>query len=110
MNERLRELLQQAGSEIPPAKLKIYKNDDGTVTSGGWEYPLENFDELFKSFEKFAELIVEECCLYLENEAERLYGISASEVDPIFQSNFELCAEKCYDNSKGLKQHFGVEE
>jgi DUF438 domain-containing protein len=59
--------------------------------------------------EKFAELIVRECCLYLENEAERLYGLSASEVDPLFQSNFEICAEKCYDNSKCLKEEFGVE-
>ena len=53
MNERIKELAEQAGLETQPAKLKIYKNDDGTVTSGGWEYPLE----------KFAELIVRECVL-----------------------------------------------
>ena len=51
MNERIKLLAEQAGLETQPAKLKIYKNDDGTVTSGGWEYPLE----------KFAQLIVREC-------------------------------------------------
>ena len=60
--------------------------------------------------EKFAELIVKECCQYLDNEAERLFGLSESEEDPVFQSNFEICAEKCYDNIQGLKEHFGVEE
>jgi hypothetical protein len=60
--------------------------------------------------EKFAELIVRECCQYLDNEAERLFGLSESEEDPVFQSNFEICAEKCYDNIQGLKEHFGVEE
>ena len=59
--------------------------------------------------EKFAELIVKECCQYLDNEAERLFGLSESEEDPVFQSNFEICAEKCYDNIQGLKEHFGVE-
>jgi hypothetical protein len=60
--------------------------------------------------QNFAELIVRECCHYIENEAERLYGLSKIEKDPDFRSNFELCAEKCYDNSQGLKDHFGVEE
>jgi len=54
-------------------------------------------------------LIVRECCQYLDNEAERLFGLSESEEDPVFQSNFEICAEKCYDNIQGLKEHFGVE-
>ena len=59
--------------------------------------------------EKFAELIVQECGKYLESEAERLYALSAQESNPNFQSNFEICAEKCYDNIQGLKEHFGVE-
>ena len=58
----------------------------------------------------FAELIVRECGKYLESEAERLYALSAQESNPNFQSNFEICAEKCYDNIQGLKEHFGVEE
>lgn len=58
---------------------------------------------------KFAELLVRECCQYLENEAERLYSLSAKEDDEAYQANFEICAEKCYDNSQGLKDHFGVQ-
>ena len=50
MNERIRELAEQAGIKEHPAKLSVYKEDDGT-TSTKWEYPLE----------KFAELIVREC-------------------------------------------------
>ena len=50
MNERIRELAEQAGIKEYPAKLSVSKEDDGT-TSTKWEYPLE----------KFAELIVREC-------------------------------------------------
>lgn len=60
--------------------------------------------------EKFAELIVRECCQYLNKEAERLYALSASEHRPNFREDFEICAEKCLDNIQGLKDHFGVEE
>lgn len=60
--------------------------------------------------EKFAELIVQECCQYLNSEAERLYTLSASEHRPNFKEDFEICAEKCYDNIQGIKEHFGVEE
>ena len=83
MNERIQELAEQCVGDRP------YNN---------------SFD-----YEKFAELIVQECCQYLDNEAERLFGLSESEEDPVFQSNFEICAEKCYDNIQGLKEHFGVE-
>ena len=71
---------------------------------------VEHDGELIFSKEKFAELIVRECCQYLDNEAERLYALSAQESNPNFQSNFEICAEKCCDSIQGLKEHFGVEE
>jgi hypothetical protein len=61
-------------------------------------------------FKKFAELIVKECCQYLNTEAERLYSLSASEHRPNFKEDFEICAEKCYDNIQGLKDLFGVKE
>ena len=101
MNERIKELALQARCKV--------------MDDGDWYIPsAKGLEKIVYTkgigLERFAELLIRECCLYLENEAERLYGISASEVDPIFQSNFELCAEKCYDNSKGLKEHFGVEE
>lgn len=50
--------------------------------------------------QKFAELIVRECCKYLNNEAERLYGLK--------HDDSGLLAEKCYDNIQGIKEHFGV--
>ena len=82
MNERIKELAEQAGLETQPAKLKIYKNDDGTVTSGGWEYPLE----------KFAELIVKECARVLE--------IKGSETGH----------EQYHYGASLIEEHFGVEE
>ena len=92
MNKRIKELAKQAGFQ--------YIKDEGIGWAGNHN----------ASLPKFAELIVRECCQYLENEAERLYNLSGTENDPTFQSNFEICAEKCYDNIQGLKEHFGVEE
>jgi len=89
MNERIRELQKQSSIEQ-------------------WDYDNGCYRYILNP-EKFAELIVRECCQYLDNEAERLFGLSESEEDPVFQSNFEICAEKCYDNIQGLKEHFGVE-
>ncbi len=94
MNERIKELAEQAGLKV---------NADGEI---GPAY----FGSVDAGYKKFAELIVKECCQYLGNEAERLFGLSESEEDPVFQSNFEICAEKCYDNIQGLKEHFGVRE
>jgi hypothetical protein len=94
MNERIRELAEQAGLKV---------NADGEI---GPAY----FGSVDAGYKKFAELIVKECCQYLGNEAERLFGLSESEEDPVFQSNFEICAEKCYDNIQGLKDLFGVKE
>ena len=52
MNERIRELAEQAGIlKEQTVKAKIVKNEDGTWTSI-LEYP---------DLEKFAELIVQEC-------------------------------------------------
>lgn len=59
---------------------------------GHWEMP---------EFQKYSELMLQECIQYLTNEAERLYSLR--------NDNADLCAEKCYDNIQGLKEHFGVE-
>ena len=93
MNQHIKELAEQAGLETQPAKLKIYKNDDGTVTSGGWEYPLE----------KFAELIVRECMEVVINgqySASECHGNSHR----ISYNNGRTGA------SSDIKKHFGVEE
>ena len=84
MNERIKELANEATTE----------------DFDGFRY----FDK-----EKFALLIVKECCQYLNTEAERLYSLGASEHRHNFKEDFEICAEKCYDNIQGLKDHFGVE-
>ena len=98
MNERIRELAEQAWDSL------IDEMDDVVSEDGRL-----NSDYLHAYTQRFAELIVRECGKYLEAEAERLYALSAKESNPNFQSNFEICAEKCYDNIQGLKEHFGVE-
>jgi len=60
-------------------------------------------------YQKFAELIVQECVNVLRAESERLYKLAAEEKDELFASNFEICAEKCWDNEVMIKEHFGVE-
>ena len=57
---------------------------------------------LGKSQRKLVELVVEECCDYINKEAERLYALNHDDGD--------LLAEKCHDIMEGLKEHFGVEE
>ena len=115
MNERIRQLAEQAG--IPAIDGVWDYNDRNLLVKDGGEWrtavPSEIIGTMInseKGLEKFAELIVQECGKYLESEAERLYALSAQESNPNFQSNFEICAEKCYDNIQGLKEHFGVEE
>ena len=50
MNEKIKQLIEQAGIESYPAKLLVNTDEEGKVSSK-WEIPLE----------KFAELIVREC-------------------------------------------------
>jgi hypothetical protein len=80
MNERIRELAEQAGIlKEQSVQAKIVKNEDGT-----WASILE-----YPDLEKFAELIVKECAwLVNENDISLPYGTFG-----------EL-----------IKQHFGVEE
>jgi hypothetical protein len=91
MNERIKELAEQAGIKEYPAKLSVYKEDDGT-TSSKWEYPLE----------KFAELIVRECILEL--------GIS-KKCDP-YTGELFVCEHNAVldEQIDMLKEIFGVEE
>ena len=56
MNERIQELIEQAGIESYPAKLLVNTDEEGKVSSK-WEIPLE----------KFAELIVRECAEWIKN-------------------------------------------
>jgi hypothetical protein len=81
MNERIRELVEESYNE---------------------------FYNVHIDLELFAELIVQECVNVLRAESERLYKLSAEEKDELFASNFEICAEKCWDNEVMIKEHFGV--
>ena len=83
MNERIRELVEESYNE---------------------------FYNVHIDLELFAELIVQECDNVLRAESERLYKLSAEEKDELFASNFEICAEKCWDNEVMIKEHFGVKE
>jgi hypothetical protein len=73
----------------------------------------ESYNEFYNvhiDLELFSELIVQECASVLRAESERLYKLSAEEKDELFASNFEICAEKCWDNEVMIKEHFGVKE
>jgi hypothetical protein len=83
MNERIRELVEESYNE---------------------------FYNVHIDLELFAELIVQECVNVLRAESERLYKLSEEEKDQLFASNFEICAEKCWDNEVMIKEHFGVKE
>ena len=84
MNERILELAEQAQQYAE------------YVTPQGCEW----FDT-FK--EKFAELIVEECIVKAEEEAERYLGFPNLE-------NADMYAKVMYNYQELLKEHFGVEE
>jgi len=76
------------------------------ISFGG--HPMNPLNVYPSELQKFAELIVEECADVLRAESERLYKLSAEEKDELFASNFEICAEKCWDNEVAIKMHFGV--
>jgi hypothetical protein len=81
MNERIRELAEQAGFFPVP--------DD---TESDWEYRAEN-----ARYEKFAELIVRECM-----ECSTWVGkVNTNSVEPIHTA---------HAINQRIKQHFGVEE
>jgi len=87
MNERLKQLAKQAGA-------------------GEWG---DSVIPAMMNIEKFAELIVQECIGYLNTEANRLKKLAESEHRTEFKEDFFSCADKCLDNIRGLKEHFGVE-
>ena len=95
MNERIKELAEQAGVNLSPFQF-----------SG---IPIK-YEVTKPVLEKFAELIIKECTQLLFDESERLYAYS-NECDIMSRSeDAELCAEKCMDNIKMIEEHFGVEE
>lgn len=59
--------------------------------------------------EKFAELIVRECLMTIDDEIGRLTEYSNSIDDEYMKHNVDICIEKCLDNIHNIKEHFGVE-
>jgi predicted site-specific integrase-resolvase len=84
MNERIKKLAEQCTTQ--------YRDGHGG-----------HIDQV--DTEKFAELIVRECEVILSKESERLYGLSSHGSD-----DYDICADKCRENIKAIKEHFGVEE
>jgi len=84
MNERIRELIEQAT----------------TIEEHGWGASYENFDR-----EKFAELIVRECISIVDEQKECLHEEQKYWHDRDY--GYALAVD---DASKGIKQFFGVEE
>jgi hypothetical protein len=83
MNERIQELAEQAG---------LYVDLDGTP----WPRAM-SAEESEAAYEKFAELIVQECAGLLEKDAESNYDEGTDVYDKLILE------------SKWIKQHFGVE-
>ena len=97
MNERIRELLVKAEIEIKARRPALDEEPDGYVESDN-DFMGNNCEAIIRlleegGLEKFAELIVKECVRYFNEDYER---------------NFETLWRE--DLSKGMKEHFGVEE
>jgi transcription termination factor NusB len=88
MNERIRQLAEQA----------LFESE------------FDDEQNIKITMDIFAELIVKDCVDLLREESERLYKLAAEEKDELFARNFEVGAEKCWDNEVMIKEHFGVEE
>ena len=92
MNNRIREL-----SDI--AYKNYLKNNPNSSFGRRSEYDNE-----------FAKLIIEQCCQYLNDEAERLYSLCESQsLSKNYVEYIEFCAEKCRDNAIGIQEYFGVQ-
>ena len=83
MNEKIKQLIEQAGIESYPAKLLVNTDEEGKVSSK-WEIPLE----------KFAELIVQECANIVRSRS-------------LPDSYSEACLRNIADE---LEEHFGVDK
>ena len=95
MNERIRELSEQAGINVIPRRPYIDEEPDGYLESDN-DFVLNNHEVVVKLLEgdalkKFAELIVRECAEVAANVVAEHEGV-----------DFGL-VEKCY-------KHFGVRE
>jgi hypothetical protein len=95
MNERIRELAEQAGM---------------TDDKFGMFFAKNKHDEDGVDLEKFAELIVQECTAALFDESERLSGLYSDEYNWDSAEEYEIRSNQCIDDIALIEKHFGVEE
>ena len=87
MNERIRELAEQAGGYVSLS----YEHDGKLILSG---------EDIV---EKFAELIVRECM----SQIEEVRQIKAGNAGPVYTQGFE---DGMFVAIRTIEEHFGVEE
>jgi hypothetical protein len=103
MNERIRELAEQAGMTLKPRRLWDDNEPNGYLESDDdyFQHNLEAVREFFDGgLEKFAELIIEECvslCMAVENDDELSDYVGG------FRDGALLCQSE-------IKERFGVTE
>ena len=90
MNERIKELAEQAGLGI------IFHLE---------EMGVEGEIELWK----FAELIIAECTGVLFDESEKLSALYSDEDNWQSAEEYEIRSDQCVDNIALIEEHFGVE-
>ena len=88
MNDRIRELAEQAG-----LKYHNWITNESNVKDGDFKYPR------FEDYEKFAELIVRECITRIE-------GCATTPEDDEFVKGYNKGVSKV---ASQVKHHFGVE-
>ena len=98
MNERIKQLVKQAGGHFSTRNLMSNPVQQ-----------LESIELWDDRIEKFAELILLECTQVLFNESERLYDLSTEETNHRTANELEACAENCMNNIAALERHFGIE-
>jgi hypothetical protein len=89
MNERIRQLAEQAGAVFTDVHAVSLLDDE---------------------IEKFAQLIVRECTGVLFDEAERLFQFYSDESNWISAEEYEIASDQCINNMALIENHFGVEE
>jgi hypothetical protein len=117
MNEQLRELAKQAGIEIKPRR--PYEDEFlGGYLESDQDFILNNYDAVLEilsgnGLEKFARLIIEECCNLLDKEGNEWLEFAKnppqSQEDTVSCALFAAARLK-EDAVVTLKEHFGIDQ
>jgi hypothetical protein len=117
MNEQLRELAKQAEIEIKSRR--PYEDDFlGGYLESDQDFILNNYDAVLEilsgnGLEKFARLIIEECCNLLDKEGNEWLEFAKnppqSQEDTVSSALFAAARLK-EDAVVTLKEHFGIDQ